>query len=148
MEANLRLTAPIGLAIMAFLTFAFTIAMSLVTFNPYTVSDNFKKNGTFIPGIKPGDETEKYLTGIVVRLSIFSAIYLTAISSIQYFEQMAGLNRQMTFGGTTLIILVTVGVETLGQLKARDQTIKISKAKQRTLVKDANGATSTTGGLL
>lgn len=148
MEANLRLTAPIGLAIMAFLTFAFTIAMSLVTFNPYTVSDNFKKNGTFIPGIKPGDETEKYLTGIVVRLSIFSAIYLTAISSIQYFEQMAGLNRQMTFGGTTLIILVTVGVETLGQLKARDQTIKISKAKQKTLVKDANGASSTTGGLL
>lgn len=145
-EEHLRLTDPIGLSIMAVLTFAFTIAMSLVTFNPYTVADNFKKNGTFIPGIKPGDETETYLTGIVVRLSIFSAFYLTIISSIQYFEQMMKLNRQMTFGGTTLIILVTVGVETLGQLKARDQTIKISKAKQRTLSKEAGG--STTGGLL
>lgn len=140
-EENMRLTSPIGLSIFIALTFLFTIVMSLVTFNPYNVADGFKKNGTFIPGVRPGQETEKYLTGIVLRLSFFSAIYLSLISAIQYIEQIIGMSQQISFGGTTLIILVTVAIETVSQLKARDKTQKIAKARQNTVssMKEANG---------
>lgn len=144
MENNLRLTAPIGLLMLMALTSLFTVAMSIITFNPYNVAESFKKNGTFIPGIKPGDQTEKYLVGIIIRLSIFSAVYLSAITAIQYIEEIIGMDQTMTFGGTSMIILVTVSIETLSQLKARDKTSKISKAKQKSMVTSSNK----TGGLL
>lgn len=134
-EHNLKLTEPIGLAILVGLTFLFTIAMSIVTFNPFNVAENFKKNGTFIPGIKPGDETEKYLTSIIIRLSLFSAMYLSLITAVPYIEQIIGLDKTITLGGTTLIILVTVSIETINQIKARDKTIKISKARKKSVTK-------------
>ncbi|RTZ68650.1 MAG: hypothetical protein DSZ21_01350 [Tenericutes bacterium] len=61
--------------------------MTIVTFNPTRVAENFKKNSTFIPGIRPGTQTENYLTSVVLRLSVFSSIYLSAISSIQYIAR-------------------------------------------------------------
>lgn len=137
----MRLTNPIGLAIFVALTFLFTISLSLSQFNPYDVADGFKKNGTFIPGVRPGLETESYLTGIILRLSFFSAIYLSAISALQYIEQIAGLSQGISFGGTSLIILVSVSIETVSQIKARDKTQKIAKARKNTLDlnKEANG---------
>ena len=138
MEAHLTLTSPLGLGIFVFVIFLFTVVMSLVTFNPARVADNFKKNGTFIPGIRPGEETENYLTGIIVRLAIFSSIYLSVISALQYIEQIMGLSRGITFSGTSLIIMVSVAIETTSQLKARNQTIKISKAKTRSIKKTDN----------
>ena len=132
-ESNMKLTDPIGLGILIGVIFLFAIVMSLVTFAPFKVADQFKKNGTFIPGIRPGEDTEQYLTGVVTRLSIFSAIYLSVISAIPYIEQILGLSRGITISGTSLIIMVSVAVETLGQLKARERSIKISKAKLKTV---------------
>ena len=129
-ETYLVLTNPLGLSILIFLTVIFTIAMSIVIFNPFQVADNFKKSNTFIPGIKPGEETENYLTKVILRLSVFSAFYLSCFSSMQYFQEIIGLNKEITFGGTSLIIMVTVAIETVSQLKARKKTIKISNAKR------------------
>ncbi|MCK5806906.1 MAG: preprotein translocase subunit SecY [Mycoplasmataceae bacterium] len=145
-EANMKLTALIGLLMLIGLTFIFTIAMSLLMFNPFNVADSFKKNGTFIPGIKPGEQTEKYLTSIILRLATFSAIYLSFITSIKYVEQILGLSANITLGGTSLIILATVSIETISQLKARDQTRKITKAKQKSISK--HDGSVNTGGLL
>ena len=145
-EHHMRLTQPIGLSLLILINFLFTIVMSLVTFNPNRVAENFKKNGTFIPGVRPGEETETYLTGVIVRLSIFSAVYLSGLISIQYIEQMIGLSAGITFSGTSLIILVSVAIETIAQLKARDKTRKISKAKIR--VNDSRNKGSKAGGLL
>lgn len=142
-EENMRLTNPIGLAIFVALTFFFTIVISLSQFNPYNVADGFKKNGTFIPGIRPGLETENYLTNIILRLSTFSAIYLSAISALQYVEQIMGLSASISFGGTSLIILVSVSIETVSQVKARDKTQKIAKARKNTVA-----AGGENGGLL
>ena len=142
-ENNLKLTAPIGLSILIGLTFIFTIAMSIITFNPFNVAESFKKNGTFIPGIKPGEETEKYLTGVVIRLATFSAFYLSVVTSIQYIEQIIGLDKSMTLGGTSIIILVTVSIETISQLKARYKTNDITKARKASV-----GNEKATGGLL
>lgn len=139
----MRLTNPIGLAIFVALTFFFTIVISLSQFNPYNVADGFKKNGTFIPGIRPGLETENYLTNIILRLSTFSAIYLSAISALQYVEQIMGLSASISFGGTSLIILVSVSIETVSQVKARDKTQKIAKARKNTVA-----AGGENGGLL
>ena len=144
MESNLKLTSPLGLSILVTLTFLFTLAMSFVTFSPYQVADNFKKSNTFIPGIRPGAETEKYLNGVLLRLAIFSGIYLAAITSIQYIEQIIGLDKSMTMGGTSLIILVTASIETIGQLKARDKTQKINQSKIKSIQKTGES----TGGLL
>ena len=144
MENNLRLTQPIGLSILLGLTFLFTLAMAFVTFSPFQVADNFKKSNTFIPGIRPGAETEKYLNGVVLRLAIFSGIYLAFLTAIQYIEQIIGLDQSMTLGGTSMIILVTVGVETINQMKARDKTNKISQSKIKSVQKTGEA----TGGLL
>ncbi len=145
-QTHMLLTAPLGLGIFIGIVFLFTIVMSLVTFNPAKDADSFKKNWTFIPGILPGEKTEKYLTGIILRLSIFSSIYLAVISSMQYIEQIIGLSKGITFGGTSLIILVSVAIETTGQLKARSQSVKIAKAKTKTLA--ASDGDESTKGLL
>lgn len=147
MEGHLRLTQPIGLTIMILVNFLFTIVMSLVTFNPNRVADNFKKGGTFIPGVKPGLETENYLTGIIIRLGTFSAIYLSFLVSVQYIEQIIGLSAGITFSGTSLIIMVTVAVETIAQLKARNKTGNITKAKIKSN-QALHGSSNKTGGLL
>lgn len=146
MQRNLQLTSALGLSIFIAITFLFSIVMGLITFNPYTVTDNFKKNGIFIPGIRIGADTEKYLTAIIVRLGIFSGIYLSALSSIEYVAQIIGLPKTITLGGTSLIILVTVGVETIEHLKARDTTQSISRARIRALEGVNEG--DTTKGLL
>ena len=144
-EQNLRLNSAIGLSIFAAITFLFTILMSLVIFNPERVADNFKKNGTFIPGIRPGVQTEEYLTGVIFRLSLFSAFYLCSITSLTYIEQIIGLSPQITFSGASMIILVTVAIETWSQVKARDTTAKISKAKSSTNKKVLGNENQTKG---
>ena len=143
----MRLTQPIGLSLFIGIIFLFTIVMSLVTFNPNRVAENFRKNSTFIPGIRPGEETENYLNGVIIRLSLFSAIYLSLISALRYFQEIIGLSAGITFSGTSLIILVSVTIETINQLKARDKTRKISQAKIRS-IQSKSSDTSSAKGLL
>ncbi|WP_345775200.1 preprotein translocase subunit SecY [Mycoplasma sp. ATU-Cv-508] len=146
-ENHLRLTDPLGLGIFILIIFVFSIVMSLITFNPYTVTENFKKSGTFIPGIRPGQETEKYLTGIVMRLSVFSGFYLSIISSVPFIEQMLGIPQPFTISGTSLIILVSVAIETLEHVRARDTTQTISRAREQVL-KTIDSEDGKSGGLL
>ncbi|MCC3160917.1 MAG: preprotein translocase subunit SecY [Mollicutes bacterium PWAP] len=139
-ENHLKLTQPIGLAILIGLIFLLTPIMGLLLFNPDKVSEDFKNSSTFIPGVRPGNETNQYLNAIIIRLSIFSAIYLSVIASTSYVEQIIGLSPQITFGGTSLIILVTATVETFSQIKARKKTQNISKLKKKaTSNKDSKG---------
>lgn len=76
------------------------------------ISEDFQKNGTFIPGLKPGEETEDYLIDVVLRLSLFSAFYLVVIVGMQHVMIIAGVPQQVAFGGTGMIILVSVSLET------------------------------------
>ncbi|CAM9142156.1 preprotein translocase subunit SecY [Mycoplasma marinum] len=142
-EHNMRFTDPIGLSLYTLVIFFFTIVMSILIFSPTKVTENFQKNGTFIPGIRPGDETEKYITKVLLRLAVFSAIYLAIICSSPYIEQILGMDRQITFNGLSLIILVTVSIETLNQIKTRGKSGKIAKIQ-----KTKNNKNDSTGGLL
>jgi preprotein translocase subunit SecY len=118
--------------------------MSLQIFNPTKVADNFEKNSTFIPGIRPGPETEKYLTGVILRLSIFSAFYLSVIAASTYIEQILGMSKSVTLGGTSVIILVSVAIETYNQALTRRKTQSMSKIK----INSSNGGKNSTKGLI
>lgn len=94
------------------------------------IAEDFAKNSTFIPGVRPGEETQDYLIAIVFRLSLFSAFYLVILASMQFVEILTGaLNPATSFGGTSLMILVSVALETVAQLQARRKTHRLSRAK-------------------
>ncbi|MCP4394007.1 MAG: hypothetical protein GY804_07055 [Alphaproteobacteria bacterium] len=130
----------------------FTLIMSILIFTPSKVAENFSKNGTFIPGVRPGEETEVYLTKVLLRLAVFSALFLAVISASSYIEQILGMDRNITFSGTSLIILVSVSIETLNQIKTRGKSGKITKIQNNKQTskskKGVKQEDNSTGGLL
>ncbi|TNK91683.1 preprotein translocase subunit SecY, partial [Mycoplasmopsis pullorum] len=112
-------------------------------------AEDFAKSSTFIPGVRPGEETQDYLIGIVFRLSIFSAFYLVLLVIMQPLQIIFNiLTPQTAFGGTGLMILVSVSLETWGQLKARNKTTKLAKAKRITRANFVKNKNNRKNGLL
>lgn len=127
MKENFTLTKPIGLIIYSICTFVITIFLGLQQSRLDKIVEDFNKNSTYIPGIRPGEQTEDYLMSIILRLSIFSAFYLTILGSMQYFVIALGVNSSLTISGTTIMILVSVSIETIQQIEARYKTQNIFK---------------------
>lgn len=104
--------------IYAALIIAFTYFYTAVTFNPNEISDNMKKNGGFIPGIRPGASTTNYITRSLNRLTIVGAVFLALIATIpNIILSLAKI--PMNFGGTSLLIVVGVALETMKQIEAQ-----------------------------
>lgn len=131
MMTNFTLVKPIGLTIFAVSIFLITIFLGLQQSRIDKIVEDFSKNSTYIPGIRPGEQTEDYLMSIVLRLSVFSAFYLTIIGIMQYVAQSLGANPSLVFDGTSLIILVSVSIETIQQMQARYKTQNIFKSSIR-----------------
>lgn len=129
-EVNFAFTAPLGLSLLVGITFVFAIFMGIQQSKIDRISEDFQKNGTFVPGLRPGDETEDYLINVVFRLSLFSAFYLSIIVAMQYVMIIAGVPRAVAFGGTGMMILVSVSLETWDQIKARRKTTHLSKSNR------------------
>jgi len=109
-----------GILIYAVLTILFTFLYAQVQINPEKIAENFKKNGTFIPGIKPGKDTEKFLAGTVARLSVIGSLSLAIIAVLPYMiSKWTGLPSQFAIGGTGLIIVISVAIQTIQQVKGR-----------------------------
>jgi preprotein translocase subunit SecY len=99
------------------LIIAFTYFYTAVTFNPFDIADNIKKQGGYIPGIRPGKPTVEYLTRIMNRLTLFGGIFLAVIAVIPIFVgNIMGVSLQ--FGGTSLLIVVGVAMESVKQIEA------------------------------
>ena len=98
----------------------FTYFYVAITFNPVEVSDNMKKYGGFVPGIRPGRATAEYLDYILSRITAFGAVYLGAVAVLPYllFSFTGGSNR-LPFGGTAVLIIVGVGLETVKQIESQ-----------------------------
>ena len=98
----------------------FTYFYVAITFNPVEVSDNMKKYGGFVPGIRPGRATAEYLDYILSRITSFGALYLGLVAVLPYllFNLTAGANR-FPFGGTAVLIVVGVGLETVKQVESQ-----------------------------
>ena len=94
----------------------FTYFYTAIIFNPVDIAENLKKQGAFIPGVKPGAKTAEYIDRIVTRITLPGAIFLTVIALLPIFISDA-INVPFRFGGTSLLIVVGVGLDTLAQLQ-------------------------------
>ena len=110
----------IGMLIYVALIIAFTYFYAFVQVNPEKVADNLKKQGGYIPSKRPGKETQAYLTTVLYRLTFVGAIFLAAISIVPtFFVKFAGLPAAAQIGGTSLLIVVGVALETMKQLESQ-----------------------------
>jgi len=118
----------------------FTYFYTAITVNPNQMSDDMKKNGGFIPGIKPGKRTSEYLDTVMSRITLPGSIFLGLITILPAFAMMLGVNSGFAhfFGGTSLLILVGVILDTLQQVESHllmrhyDGLLKSGRIKGRT----------------
>ncbi len=115
---NLRWTTPIGGTIYVVLIFAFAFFYSSIAFNPVDIASNMKKSGGFIPGIRPGKPTSDYLSKIATHITLLGAIFLAILALTPVLFQ-AVLGMPVAFGGTSLLIVVGVALETVKQLESQ-----------------------------
>jgi preprotein translocase subunit SecY len=110
---------PLNLVLQFGLVVAFTFFYTFIVFKPDDVADNLKKYGGFIPGIRPGKPTAEYLTRVASRLVVMGALFLGIIAIMPTL--MVGLTNipNIYFGGTALLIVVMVTVETIKQIQAQ-----------------------------
>ena len=109
---------PINLVLMALLIVFFTYFYTTISFNPVEISKNMQQNGGFIPGIRPGKPTSDHLAKISSRITMFGAIFLAVIAVIpSMISSLLGI--QIIFGATSVLILVSVALETNKQLDAQ-----------------------------
>ena len=101
------------------LVFGFTFFYTSVIFHPHKIAENLQKNGGFVPGIRPGKETESYLTTIVSRINLIGASFLGLIAILPLLLTSVSGSKVMAIGGTSLLIVVSVAIETAKQLEAQ-----------------------------
>ena len=106
--------------VFAFLVIVFTYFYTAVTVNPTMMAEDMKKNGGFIPGVKPGKKTAEYIDSIMSRITLPGSIALAFIAIMPAFANIFGINNQFAsfFGGTSLLIVVGVVLDTLQQIES------------------------------
>jgi preprotein translocase subunit SecY len=104
----------------ALLIIVFTFFYTAITVNPTQIADDMKRNGGFVPGIKPGDETANYISLIIDRITLPGALFLALVAIMPAFASMAGMNSDFAqfYGGTSLLIMVGVILDTLQQIES------------------------------
>ena len=110
---------PWGLLIYIVLILFFTFFYANITINPQQLAENFRKNGSYIPGIRPGNETEKYVRKVLNRVTVIGALALTLIAILPIVLTMSGVfgsDTSLALGGTGLIIVVGVALEINNQI--------------------------------
>ena len=108
----------IGLLVYIILVIAFAYFYTSITFNPLEIANNMKKQGGFIPGIRPGKPTSDYLSKILNYIVFIGAVGLVIVAVIPiFFSGVFGAN--VSFGGTSIIIIVGVVIETLKQIESQ-----------------------------
>ena len=119
---------------------AFTYFYTAITVNPMQMAEDMKKNGGFIPGVKPGRKTMEFLDTTMSRITLPGSIFLGIVAILPAFATMAGVNNQFSqfYGGTSLLILVGVVLDTLQQIESHllmrhyDGLMKTGRIKGKT----------------
>ena len=126
--------------VFALMIIAFTYFYTAITINPTQMAEDMKRNNGFIPGIKPGKRTTEYLDTIMSRITLPGSIFLAIVAIMPAFASLLGINQSFAqfFGGTSLLILVGVVLDTLQQIESHllmrhyDGLLKSGKIKGRT----------------
>jgi len=100
----------------AILILFFTYFYTSIIFNPVDLAENLKKQGGFIPGVKPGAKTAEYIDDVVSKITLPGALFLTAVALLPIWISTNVLHIQFNFGGTSLLIVVGVALDTLQQM--------------------------------
>ena len=102
-----------------FLVFVFTYFYTAVTFDPNEISKNLQRAGGFVPGIRPGESTASFLQKIISRVTLFGATFLGLIAILPIITQVLTKTQALTIGGTALLIVVSVAIETVKQVDSQ-----------------------------
>ncbi len=108
---------PLYILLFAIAIVFFCYFYTAIVFNPRDVADNLKKSGAFIPGIRPGEQSARYIDTVLSRLTLFGALYITAVSLMPQFLVVAW-NVPFYFGGTSLLIVVVVVMDFMAQVQS------------------------------
>ncbi|OBX38215.1 preprotein translocase subunit SecY [Halomonas elongata] len=108
---------PLYILLFAAAVVFFCFFYTALVFNPKDVADNLKKSGAFLPGIRPGEQTARYVDKVMTRLTLFGALYITAVSLMPQFLIVAW-NVPFFFGGTSLLIVVVVIMDFMAQVQS------------------------------
>ena len=121
-DKNLQQTAPVYLVGYGVLILFFTFFYTAITFNPEEIADNMKKYGGFIPGIRAGEPTARYLGYVINRVTVAGSLYLVVLALLPTIAVMwLGLSQNLPFGGTTILIMVGVGLQTVKEINSQLQ---------------------------
>lgn len=101
------------------LIFAFTYFYTNIVFKPDQISENLQKQGGFVPGLRPGSETKEYLYKVVTRITFVGGLFLAIIGVLPYIVQAATNINTLVLGGTGILIMVSVVIETMRQINAQ-----------------------------
>jgi len=125
---------PLYMVLFAALIIFFAFFYTAIVMNPADTADNLKKYGGFIPGIRPGKRTAEYIDYVMTRLTVVGALYITAVCLLPEFL-IAQWHIPFYFGGTSLLIVVSVTMDTVAQIQshllAHQYEGLIKKAKLR-----------------
>jgi preprotein translocase subunit SecY len=122
MSTYMQLKHPLGLAVYAVLIVAFTFFYTHLTVDPEKIAENFGKNNSYIPGVRPGKDTQAYITVILNRITTLGAIFLMFLAVLPHLLPMITkgfIPASTAPGGTGVIIVVGVALETIKELQGR-----------------------------
>ncbi|MBS1724122.1 MAG: preprotein translocase subunit SecY [Armatimonadetes bacterium] len=115
----LRWQGWVGVVVYTGLIFVFTYMWNAMTYNVEDIANNLKKHGSYIPGIRPGKQTKDFLDGVISRVTFVGALFLAATALTSYlFPLIANVQQLRLIGGTSLLIMVSVALETMRQIEA------------------------------
>jgi preprotein translocase subunit SecY len=112
---------PVGILFYSGMIFFFTYFYTAIQYNVEDISNNLKRGGSFIPGVRPGKQTKDFLDGVISRITFVGSFFLAIVALVQYLAPaIVGIDYQYVsyVGGTSLLIVVSVALETMRQIEA------------------------------
>ena len=128
----LTYTTPVGFCIYVLLIFFFAYFYTFIQLKPEEFAKNLQENGGYIPGVRPGEETKQYINRVLSRLTVLGSVFLVIIAGLPIvFSKLTSLPDKVTIGGTGLLIVVGVALETYKQLEGSILTRNYKKGYSR-----------------
>lgn len=112
----------------------FSFFYTAIMFDPKDVADNLKRQGAYVPGIRPGQQTAKYIDDVITRLTVFGALYVTAVCLLPEFMIVA-FNITFQLGGTALLIVVVVAMDFMSQVQSHLMSSQYAKLMEKSNLK-------------
>jgi preprotein translocase subunit SecY len=138
LAATLSPGQPVYILLYALAIIFFCFFYTALVFNSRETADNLKKSGAFIPGIRPGEQTARYVDRILMRLTAAGAVYITAVCLLPEFLVLQW-NVPFYFGGTSLLIIVVVTMDFMAQVQAFMMSHQYESLLRKSGVKGAGG---------